>query len=316
MLQQSEAKVELVDLKEVKVSEITPNPGNPRIHFPEDELARLTESIALHGILVPVVVAPKDGEYVLLDGERRWRAAQRLGHKTIPAVISKMGTEKENLVQMFNIHLVRESWEDMPTAWALEKVIKETGIQTDQELSDVTGLSIERIKRLRHALDLPAQYQRYIDRGEIPLNFFWELKRNVIEPLAKLRPNIWKDYTESKVLKAFVKKRQKNVITDVVSLRQVRPIITFARDEVKNPDDPSVLDKTIRDLIDNEDMTIEDAYEDTVQVIVEADKLQRRTDNMVKSFDRLMKKAHNADERNRIKTIGRSLINRVKALIA
>ena len=77
-----------------------------------------------------------------------------------------------------------------------------------------------------------------------------------------------------------------------------------------------VLDKTIRDLIDNEDMTIEDAYEDTVQVIVEADKLQRRTDNMVKSFERLMKKAHNADERSRIKTIGRSLINRVKALIA
>ena len=50
MLQQTEAKVEMVDLKEVKVSEIIPNPANPRLHFPEEELARLTESIALHGI--------------------------------------------------------------------------------------------------------------------------------------------------------------------------------------------------------------------------------------------------------------------------
>ena len=316
MLQQREAKVEMMDLKDIEVSKIIANPGNPRIHFPEEELARLTESIALHGILVPVVVAQKGGNYVLLDGERRWRCAQALGLKKIPAVVTKGGTERENLVQMFNIHLVREAWQDMPTAWALDKLIKETGVQGDKELSDITGLSVERIKRLRHALELPLQYQKYIDRGDIPLNFFWELKRNVIEPLAKLRPNIWKDYPEKEILRAFVKKRLNNVITDAVSLRQVRPIITFAAAEVKNPNDESVLDKTIRDLIEDEAMTVEEAYQDTVQVIVEADKLERRTDNMIKSFERLLDRAHNAQELNRIKKIGRSLLGRLKTLVS
>jgi len=316
MLQQHEAKAELTGLQNIEVSKIIANRANPRMHFPEEELDRLSESIAQHGILVPVVVAREGNKYVLLDGERRWRCAQALGLKEIPAVISTMGTQEQNLVQMFNIHLVREPWQDMPTAWALEKVIAETGIQTDEELSELTGLSVERIKRLRHALELPKVYQRYIDTGKIPLNFFWELKRNVIDPLARLRPNIWKDYGEKGVLKAFVAKRLNSVITDSVSLRKVRPIITFAADEVSNPNDASVLDKTIRDLLEDEAMTIDDAYEDTVQVVVEADKLERRTDNMVKSFERLLGKAHNAQETSRIKKIGRSLLDRIKTLIS
>lgn len=316
MLQQHEAKAELTSLQEIEVSKIFANRANPRMHFPPEELDRLSESIAHHGILVPVVVTPENGKYVLLDGERRWRCARELGLKKIPAVISTMGTEEQNLVQMFNIHLVREAWQDMPTAWALEKVIAETGVQSDQELSELTGLSVERIKRLRHALELPKTYQRYIDTGKIPLNFFWELKRNVIDPLARLRPKIWQDYGEKGVLKAFVGKRLNEVITDTVSLRKVRPIITFAADEVTDPNDTSVLDKKIRDLLDDESMTVEEAYEDTVQVVVEADKLERRTDNMVLSFQRLLGKAHNADERKRIKTIGRSLMDRIKQLLS
>ena len=53
----------------------------------------------------------------------------------------------------------------MPTAWALEKLIEETGVTSDRELSDITGLSTKVIKRLRHALELPEDYQDYMTRG-------------------------------------------------------------------------------------------------------------------------------------------------------
>ncbi len=302
-------------LQHIPVTKIERNAENPRLVFTQEEMDRLSESIAAKGILVPIVVYEEGDHYVLIDGERRWRCAQELGLETIPAVITEPTDSRENLVQMFNIHMVREPWADMPTAWALERLMAETGIESDKELSDLTGLSRERIQRLRHALELPKDYQQYIHEGTIPLNFFWELKRNVIEPLARHRPVLLEEFGPDEVRKAFVAKRLGGVITDTVALRNVRPIITMAAREVGALTDPSPLDDTIRDLITKSDMTIEDAYEDTVQVIVEADKLQRRTENMVKGFQRLLLKAKSADELEYVKGVARQFVKQITNLI-
>jgi ParB family chromosome partitioning protein len=303
------------DLQSIAVDKIDANPANPRLHFPEEEIERLTESIAKEGILVPVVVYPENDGYRLIDGERRWRCARDLGLETIPAVITDPPDPRENLVRMFNIHMVREPWRDMPTAWALEKLIAKTGVTNDRELSDITGLSTEVIKRLRHALELPDEYQDYIDKGTIPLNFFWELKRNVIDPLGKRRPTLAQEFKDTEVLDSFVEKRLNGFITDVVSLRKVMAIIRIAEREVEHPTEPSVLDDTIRQLVEDEEYTIDDAYQDTVEVIVEADKLQRRTDNMVKSFERLFDRARTDDEKEYLKAVAVKLIDRMKTLV-
>jgi ParB family transcriptional regulator, chromosome partitioning protein len=303
-------------LEAIEVAKIDANPANPRLHFPEEEIERLTESIAKEGILVPVVVYPEGDGYRLIDGERRWRCARDLGLETIPAVITDPPDARENLVWMFNIHMVREPWRAMATAWALEKLIDETGVTNDRELSDITGLSTEIIKRLRHALELPSDYQDYIDKDTIPLNFFWELKRNVIDPLGKRRPALAQEFGETEVLDAFVEKRLSGLITDVVSLRKVMEIIRIAEREVDDPTKPSVLDDTIRALVHNDEYTIDDAYQDTVEVIVEADKLGRRTDNMVKSFERLFARARTGEETKYLKAVAVRLIERMQKLVA
>lgn len=303
-------------LDDIPVAAIEPNKANPRIHFTEEEMERLTESIDRKGVLVPVVVYAQDGKYVLTDGERRWRCAKALGLERIPAVVTDAPDDQENLIQMFNIHMVREAWKDMPTAKALGRVIQEFGIQSDRELADMTGLSTERIKRLRHALDLPPEYQTYIDEGRIPLNFFYELKRNIIDPLAKKRPGLAAEFGDTGVLDAFVKKRLSGVVSDTVSLRLVTPIINYAAREVDDPTDSSPLDETIRDLVNNPDASVTDAYEDTIQVVFETEKLGRRVDNMVKSFDRLLTKARSDEERKHIHEVGEDLISRVKRLIS
>jgi len=79
---------------------------------------------------------------------------------------------------MFNIHLVREPWKDIPTARALGKLaddLRETqgSEPSDQALRDITGLSIERVRRFRYVLTLPVEWQEYINDDTIPLNFFW-----------------------------------------------------------------------------------------------------------------------------------------------
>jgi ParB/RepB/Spo0J family partition protein len=305
----------LKGLEEIDVQRIQPNPANPRIWFPPEEMARLMESIDRKGVLVPLVVYAEGKKYILTDGERRWRCAKELGLVTVPSVITEAPSAEENLIQMFNIHMVREAWQDMPTAKALGQVIADTGITENSVLSDMTGLSVERIKRLRHALDLPPEYQNYIDEGRIPLNFFYELKRSVIDPMAKRRPALAAEFGDRGILDAFVDKRLKEVVTDVVSLRLITPIINYAARDVEDPADYSPLDETLRSLITNPSTSIQDAYEDTVQVVFETEKLQRRADNMVKSFERLIDKAHNAEELAFVKRVGKDLAKRIVALI-
>lgn len=307
---------QMLGLENIEVSRIRPNEANPRLHFPAEEIERLTQSIAEEGILVPVVVFPEGEIYRLIDGERRFRCALDLGLETVPAVVTEAPDGRENLVRMFNIHMVREPWQDMPTAWALEKLIAETGVTGDRDLSDLTGLSTEIIKRLLHALELPREYQNYIDEGTIPLNFFWELKRNVIDPLGKRRPSLAQEFGETEVLHAFVAKRLNGFITDVVSLRKVMAIIRIAEREVEDATEASVLDDTIRQLVRNDEYTIDDAYQDTVEVIVEADKLERRTDNMVKSFERLLMRARTGDETEYLRDVATRFIDRMRALIS
>ncbi|MEW6910654.1 ParB/RepB/Spo0J family partition protein [Trueperella pyogenes] len=308
-------------LQELNVSDVEPNAQNPRLDFPQDELDKLTDSIDLEGVLVPIVVYRKGDKYVLVDGERRFRCARDLGHHKIPAVITTERSEREVLQQMFNIHLIREPWRDIPTALALQRLAEEIHDMegrdpNDSELRDLTGLSIERVRQLRYVVTLPEEWQDYIRAGTIPLNFFWELKRNVIDALRSNRPDILNEYGEDRVRSAFVRKRLDQVLTDTVSLRHVSSIIKFAaQDAASNGTGSSKLDDTIRELIETPEATIDDAYEDTVQMMVEVDKLERRTLNMVAAFARLLTRTSGTPDNAEVCRLGRSLIQQVTELI-
>lgn len=309
-------------LQSLPMDQIDPNPGNPRLIFPQEELDKLIESISHEGVLVPIVVFPKNGRFTLVDGERRFRSASELGLTEIPALITGERTEQELLVQMFNIHLIREPWRDLPTARALgrlmEEISKSTGAEaSDKQLRELTGLSVERIKQLKFALELPVPWQEHIAAGTIPLNWFWELDKNVVRPLTTERPALVKELGKENIAEAFLRKRLDGVTgTDTVSLRKVRPIIGFAKaDADAIGEEESRLDQILRSLVIDADFTIEEAYEDTVQITVETDKLSRRAETMVANFQRLLRKASSQDERDYIKQVGRSLITDLNKLI-
>ena len=296
--------------------------GNPRLIFPQEELDKLIESISHEGVLVPIVVFPKDGRFTLVDGERRFRSARELGLTEIPALITGERTEQELLVQMFNIHLIREPWRDLPTARALgrlmEEISKSAGAEaSDKELRELTGLSVERIKQLKFALALPGPWQEHIAAGTIPLNWFWELDKNIIRPLTAERPALVKELGKQNIAEAFLRKRLDGVTgTDTVSLRKVRPIIGFAKaDADATGEEDSRLDQILRSLVTDADFTIEEAYEDTVQITVETDKLSRRAETMVANFQRLLGKASSPEERDYIKKVGRNLITDLSTLL-
>lgn len=310
------------ELVQLDIEQVEPNERNPRLDFPKGELDRLKDSIDQEGILVPIVVYPKGDKYVLVDGERRFRSARDLGHTKVPAVITTERPEREVLQQMFNIHLIREPWRDIPTALALgrlaEAIQAETGKEPgDKELAEMTGLGVDKVRQLRYVLTLPDDWQQYIRSGTIPLNYFWELKKNVLDQLERRRPGLLTELGTDSIQKAFVQKRLDNVVTDTVSLRKVAPIIGFAEQEAKVDEEHAAeIDQKIRDLVTVEDATINDAYEDTVQMLVEMDKLGRRTASMVSAFKRLLSQAETDEDRDAVVALAKDLISGLTTVIA
>lgn len=290
-------------LEKIPPLQIRPNPENPRKHFPEDELDELAASIDEVGVLVPVSVYPDpteefpDSPYVLIDGERRWTCSVRLGRGEIPAIVMEKPDPTQNLLTMFNIHMVREPWDEMPTAWALEELSERTGERDPKKLVQLTGLSLEQIKRLQLAVALPEQYQQMIDSGEVPINYFYDIDRYVLSPMSRKRPEVFEKYGPETIRAAFVDKRRARVTTDTVELRKMGPIISIAAEEA-GADGQSDLDQAIEELITVPDRTIEETYEQTVEMVVEADRFARQCEMLIRRFDRLVERAADNDERD------------------
>src|SRR5579859_3107159 len=103
--------VALLDPQKIK-----PNPENPRLIFHADELQGLEDSIKLQGVLVPIAVYRDGAKYVILDGERRWRCALKLGLPRLPAIVQPKPDRLTNIMMMFAIHNARRDWDPLPTA--------------------------------------------------------------------------------------------------------------------------------------------------------------------------------------------------------
>lgn len=290
--------------------QIDPNPENPRLHFREESLKDLAASIDEVGVLVPIAVYQDSDDpphYVLFDGERRWICAKRLGLAAVPAIVMAPPDSVANLLKMFNIHMVREPWDDMPTAWSLQKLIERTDTTDEHDLAEMTGLSRDRIRRLLFVLTLPHEYQELIDRDDVPLNFFYELHRNVLETLTRERPAIMQRFGREAILRAFVDKKLANVTTDTVELRKMRPIIRTAADEAGGPEARTELDDAIEQLISLPDRTIQETYENTVEMVIEAERFVRQCQQLVAKLDRLLRKAQTESDRDLIEGAIRDL---------
>lgn len=154
--------VQLIGIKEIKTSDLEPNPHNPRTLFDDVPMRTLEESIGRVGILVPLTVYEKArvaGKYVILDGQRRWMCAQKTGKATVPVNVVAEPSTFQNIITMFQIHKLREDWELMPTALKLQVLMDEMDETNDQKLAELTGMDIAVIARCKKLLSYDSKYQ-------------------------------------------------------------------------------------------------------------------------------------------------------------
>lgn len=152
-------------LEEIPVSQIRPNPNQPRVAFDEESLMSLTESIVAVGVLQPVLVRPVGAGYELIAGERRWRAAQRAGFTTIPAVIRTV-EESSALEQALIENLHREDLNPLEEAAAYSQLIEDFGL-THEDVGQRVGRSRSTISNSLRLLALPAGVQARLADGSL-----------------------------------------------------------------------------------------------------------------------------------------------------
>lgn len=154
-------------LEELAVAQIRANPYQPRGHFDEETLASLAESIREVGVLQPVLVRPVEGGYELVAGERRWRAARRVGLQTIPALVRDTD-DASSLEQALVENLHRSDLNVLEEAAAYQQLIEEFEL-THEEVAARVGRSRATVSNTLRLLQLPPTVQRLVREGGISM---------------------------------------------------------------------------------------------------------------------------------------------------
>ena len=181
----------MAEMAEIKVADCSPNPTQPRRNFDEVALEELADSIRTLGLIQPIAVR-KDGEkYLIISGERRWRAAQLAGIETVPAYIRDV--DDENLHAMALVeNIQRQDLNAIEIALGLQRLIEECGL-TQDALAEKVGKRRSTIANYMRLLRLAEPVQLAVKEGAISMGH------------AKAIASVQSDKQQVAVLKKIIK---------------------------------------------------------------------------------------------------------------
>jgi ParB family transcriptional regulator, chromosome partitioning protein len=152
--------------QELTIQAILPNPDQPRSQFNEQALDELAESIKTHGILLPLIVAPHTREqYMIIAGERRWRAAQKAGLKKVPVIIRSI-TDQQKLELALIENLQREDLNALEMATAYLKLHEQFSL-TYEQIGQRVGKAMSTVSNILRLLSLPKEAKTALVEGKI-----------------------------------------------------------------------------------------------------------------------------------------------------
>jgi len=150
---------------EVKINDVEPNAEQPRKVFDQEKLQALAESIKEHGVVQPIIVRQDGNRYVIVAGERRWRAAKLAGLKTIPVVIKELSSKQVMEIALIE-NLQREDLNPIEEAEAYQKLMDEYSM-TQEEVAKLVGKSRAAIANSVRLLSLAKEIQEMLVDGRL-----------------------------------------------------------------------------------------------------------------------------------------------------
>lgn len=156
------------EVQELPLADILPNPYQPRNQFPEPEIAQLAESVKQNGLLQPVLVRRKgDGQFELIVGERRWRAAKLAGLSTIPAIV-RNSTDEQSMELALVENLQRKDLNPMEAARAYSRLMAEFGL-THDKIARRLGKDRSSIANIARLINLPKEIKQFVESGALSI---------------------------------------------------------------------------------------------------------------------------------------------------
>ena len=149
----------------IDINDIKPNSNQPRKTFDEDKLNELAASIEEHGLIQPLVLRKAEKGYEIVAGERRWRAARKIGIREIPCIVREL-TDEENMLLAIIENMQREDLNPIEEAEGIRQMIETYGL-TQEEVSKSVGKSRPYIANSLRLLRLPEKVRKYIEDGSL-----------------------------------------------------------------------------------------------------------------------------------------------------
>jgi ParB family chromosome partitioning protein len=154
-------------VREIEIGRVKPNPNQPRIQFDETALDELADSIRQRGVLQPILLRPAGDDYMIVAGERRWRAAQRARLHTIPAIVRDIDeSTTAELALIENIQ--RQDLNPLEEADAYRQLIARHG-HTQDDVGRIVHKSRSHVANLLRLLDLPPFVRESLLKGDISM---------------------------------------------------------------------------------------------------------------------------------------------------
>ena len=178
----------------IGIDQIIPNPSQPRTQFDDEALRELADSIKQLGVIQPITVKKQDDNYIIISGERRWRASQMVGLKELPVYVRDV--DDENLHAMALVeNIQRQDLNAIEIALGMQRLIEECNL-TQEAMAEKVGKKRSTVSNYMRLLTLPSEVQLALKEGIItmghakaiasiaPERQLWALKRCIKKALS------------------------------------------------------------------------------------------------------------------------------------
>lgn len=199
------------NVSELPINSIEANPNQPRKHFDDESIKELAESIKESGVLQPIIVQPSGSKYIIVAGERRYRASKEAGLRTVPCVVKNLTEEQTFLVAMIE-NIQRTNLDPLEEATGYKTICDKCSL-SHSDLAKMVGKSRSHITNMIGLLSMPNEIQDMVAQGDLTVGHAKVLKK--IQDKPQLEEVAQKVKRESMSVRALEKH-----IDDMASLHQ------------------------------------------------------------------------------------------------
>jgi ParB family chromosome partitioning protein len=213
------------ELRAIPLKNIEADPEQPRRHFDEEAIDELAQSVKEHGVIQPIIVIRNGDGYQIVAGERRFRAAQKAGLETIPALVRSLSNQHKLELSLIE-NLQRRDLNVIETATAYTKLRDQFNL-TNEQIGERVHKSPSGVNNTMRLLKLPKEVQYLVAEGELTEGQVRPLIARDPDFVLKLVPRIIAEEWSARKIEQYIVNAKKEGVTSAEEARVVAPDTVF-----------------------------------------------------------------------------------------